>query len=172
MRYAAILACLLTATPAFAGQQIDLKSLDKLAARATEKTEVTLDSSMLKASSGFLNDEKNDEASVKKALAALRGVYVRAFEFDSVGAYSEADLKPLRDQLRGKEWKVIVSSHGKDENVDVLLRQEGDKTTGLVVIAAEAKELTVINIEGSVDLQTLAALGGQLGIPKVENKAQ
>jgi hypothetical protein len=120
----------------------------------------------------FANSGKNDEAAVKKVLADLKGVYVRSFEFETVGAYSDADLKPIRDQLRGKEWKAIVSVHEKDDNIDILVRQEGDKTTGLILIAPEAKEVTVINIEGNVNLQTLSALGGQFGIPKVESKAK
>ena len=165
--YAFACALAITTLPVVAEQQLDLSSLDRLAARATGKTEVTLDSSMIVAASGFLSDGKTDEASVKKVLSGVKGVYVRVFEFDKTGAYSEADLKPIRDQLRGSQWKTIVSSHEKDDNVDVMMRQEGGVTTGLIVIASEPMEVTVVNIVGKVSLQDLSALGGQFGVPRV-----
>jgi hypothetical protein len=45
-----------------------------------------------------------------------------------------------------------------------------DRIAGLVVIAAEAKELTIVNIVGPIDLDQLSRLGGQFGIPKVDLK--
>jgi Domain of unknown function (DUF4252) len=168
--YAFACALVISALPAFAAQQLNLSSLDGLAARATGKTEVTLDSSMIAAASGFLSDGKTDEASAKKVLSGVKGIYVRVFEFDKPGAYSEADLKPIRDQLRGSQWKTIVSSHEKDDNVDVMMRQEDGVTTGLIVIASEPMEVTVINIVGSVSLKELSALGGQFGVPRVGSK--
>jgi len=168
--HALVCAVVVTAVPALAAQQLNLASLDKLAARATGKTEVTLDSSMIQAASGFLNNGNSDEVSAKKVLSGVKGIYVRVFEFDKPGAYSEADLKPIRDQLRGSQWKTIVSSHEKDDNVDIMMRQESGVTTGLIVIASEPMEVTVINIVGNVNLQDLSALGGQFGVPKVGSK--
>ena len=45
---------------------------------------------------------------------------------------------------------------------------EGEKIGGLVVLSAEPKELTVVNIVGPVDLDKLAALEGQFGIPDLD----
>jgi hypothetical protein len=168
--YALACALAIATVPALAAQQLNLSSLDKLAARATGKTEVTLDSSMIQAASGFLSDGKTDEVSAKKVLKGVKGIYVRVFEFDKPGAYSDADLKPIRDQLRGSEWKTIVSSHEKDDNVDVMMRQEKGVTTGIVVIASEPMEITVVNIVGNVSLQDLSSIGGQFGVPKVDSK--
>jgi hypothetical protein len=36
------------------------------------------------------------------------------------------------------------------------------------ILASEPKELTVVNIAGPVDLDSLADLGGHFGIPKVD----
>lgn len=166
-----VLACvlMLAAAPASA-QQLNLQSLDKLAARAASKTEVNLDGTMLKFASGFLGDGDTEEASAKKLIAALKGVYVRVYEFARTGAYTPADLQAVRDQLRGSQWKVIVSSHEKDEDVQILVRQEGDTTTGMVILSSEPKEVTVVNIVGPIRPQDLTTLGGQFGIPKIENK--
>ena len=41
---------------------------------------------------------------------------------------------------------------------------------GLVILAAEPKELTVVDIVGPIDLDMLSELGGHMGIPPVEVK--
>jgi len=169
MRTIAVCLLALVATPAMA-QQLNLQSLDKLAARSTSKTEVNLDGPMLNFASGFLGDGDSEEASAKKLIAGLKGVYVRVYEFDTAGAFAASDVQPVRDQLRGSQWGKIVSVHDKDEDVDVWVRQEGNKTTGMVIISTEAKEVTVVNLVGSIRLQDLASLGGQFGIPKVGTK--
>jgi hypothetical protein len=40
-----------------------------------------------------------------------------------------------------------------------------EKIGGLVVLSAEPRELRVVNIVGPVDLEKLASLEGQFGIP-------
>jgi len=39
---------------------------------------------------------------------------------------------------------------------------------GLVIIASEPREFTVVNIVGSIDLQKLHKLEGKFGIPKLQ----
>ena len=41
----------------------------------------------------------------------------------------------------------------------------GDKVGGLAVIATDDREFTVVNIVGTVDLEKLAQLEGQFGVP-------
>ena len=94
---------------------------------------------------------------------------MKSFKFAKEGEYSEADVEAIRSQLSGPGWSQIVRVRSKkdSENVDVYLKKEGDQTIGLVVIAAEPKELTVVNIDGPINLEQLGELGGQFGIPKV-----
>jgi|RhiMethySRZTD1v2_1073278.scaffolds.fasta_scaffold30588_5 uncharacterized protein DUF4252 len=159
----------LLATPA-AAQQINLQStLERLAAKTANKTEVNLDASMLKLASQFLSDGDKDEAGAKKLVESLKGVYVRVFEFDKPGAYAPGDLDPLRGQLKGR-WGQIVSMHEKDETVEVWMHQEGDNTTGMMVISMEPQEVTVVNLVGMIRPADLAALSGQFGIPTIETK--
>jgi hypothetical protein len=59
---------------------------------------------------------------------------------------------------------VQVRGH---DNADVLLRQEDEHTiSGVVVIVAEPKELTVVYIDGPVDMDGLSKLAGNFGIPE------
>ena len=62
------------------------------------------------------------------------------------------------------------SEHDGD-NVDVYFKLENDKMAGIVVIAAEARELTVVNIEGPLEVEQLADLGGEFGVPKFDRKS-
>ena len=44
------------------------------------------------------------------------------------------------------------------------------KILGLAVIASEPREFTIVNIVGSIDIDKLAKLEGQFGIPRVSQK--
>ncbi|HEX4166935.1 MAG TPA: DUF4252 domain-containing protein [Bryobacteraceae bacterium] len=146
-------------------------SFGRLSERATESVDVTLDSSMLQLASGFLSQEDQDEAHVKKLIGKLRGVYVRSFEFDKEGQYSMADVEAIRDQLKVPTWTRIVGVHSlKGDNSDVFVKKNGDAIAGLVVIATEPKELTVVHIDGAIDPQELSQLSGHMGIPQLGKK--
>jgi len=145
-------------------------SLDKLADKATEVVDVTLDSSMLQLASRFLSDKDADEARVKKMVAGLKGVYVKSFEFGKAGEYEESDVAAMRAQLKSPGWARIVGvrSRKSGDNAEVFIGSDGGQVTGLVVIAAEPKQLTIVSIVGSLKPEDLRDLGGNFGIPKME----
>lgn len=155
-----------------AGQQVKW-NYDKLAARASNSVDVALDGATLRLATKFLSSEDGDEAQVKKLVAGLKGIYVKSFEFKNAGEYSAADVDAFRAQVRSPEWDRIVGVHSSEEgeNVEVYIRSEqgeGKKISGLAIIAAEPKELTLVNIVGPIDLDSLSELGGHFGIPDVQ----
>jgi hypothetical protein len=148
------------------GQSVKLDALDKLAEKASDSVTISLDGNLLQLASRFLSSDDPDQAQIKKLVASLRGIYVRNFEFDKVGEYQASDLDPIRSQLRDPKWKKIVQVRGHD-NAEVLLRQENEHViSGLAVIVAEAKELTVVYIDGPIDMDGLSKLAGNFGIPE------
>ena len=149
------------------GQDLKMPAnLDKLAKRATESVDVTLDASLLQLASGFLSKDDPDQIKVKKIVAKLKGVYVRSFEFDKEGEYSMADVELIRAQVRASGWLRIVSVKSmKGENAEVYLKKDGDQIGGLVVLDAEPKGLTVVDIDGPINPEELSELGGHMGIP-------
>jgi hypothetical protein len=164
-----IIACL--ALLPLAAQEIKLPpNLEKLADKAREVVDVTMDGPLLQLAARFLSDRDPDEARVKKLVAGLKSIYVRSFEFESRGEYQESDLDALRNQLKSPGWSRIVGVKSKKdgENAEVYLKSENGGITGLAVIAAEPKELTVVNIVGSIQPEDLRDLGGRFGIPKVD----
>ena len=164
-----IVAGLLVLAPAWAQETKLNLNLDHLAAKAKSTVDVNLDASMLQFASKFLSEKKSDEADAKKLIAGLKHILVRSFEFDQPGQYSTSDVEQLRSQLRTPEWSRIVNvrSKGDGENVDVFIKRDGDQVGGLVVIAAEPKELTVVSIDGPIRPEDLAKLGGQMGVPRI-----
>jgi len=164
---------LLLLAPALAsGHMLKLETLDKFAAKASESVNVNLDGSLLRLASKFLSSNDADEVQVKKIVAGLRGVYVRNYEFAKAGQYQDSDIEAIRNQLRDAKWHHVVEVRGRDR-ADVCLRQDGENITGLVVIAAEALELTVVYIDGPIDMDGLSKLSGNFGIPEgIRNKVE
>ena len=169
MKFLRMLAPALILAGALSAQQFKI-DLDRLAAKASNSVDVSLNSFMLQLAAKFLDPKNNDEAKVKKMLNGLEGIFVRTFEFKNPGEWSESDLEPIRKQLKGPDWSRIVGvkSSEEGEKVEIYLRSTNSKVTGVAILASEPKSLTVVNIAGAVDLASLADLGDHFGFPKVD----
>ncbi len=152
----------------FAGEEFKIPGLEKMAARAKETVEVTLDQSMLQLASGFLSKDDPDEAKVKKLVAKLKGIYVRSFEFSKDGEYSASDVESFRTQLKQPGWSRIVGVKSVDgENTEIYVLKSGEQLGGLVVLAIEPKQFTFVHIEGPINPEDLSELSGHMGIPEI-----
>lgn len=169
MKTAGLLLAALLLAAAAPAQQVKW-NFDKLAARASNTVDVSLSGSLLRFATKFLSDEDKDEAKVKKVVAGLQGIYVKSFEFKKPGEYSAADIDSFRASLHSPEWQRIVGVHSSEdgENVEVYLKDDPKGVGGLAIISSEPKQLTLINIVGTIDLDSLSELGGHFGIPEVE----
>lgn len=167
-KFILVLAITLIAVPVSA-QRLNLDFLSDLEDRAEEVVDVTLDASMLRIASRFLGKEP-DEKAIREIVQGLQGIYVRSYEFASDNEYDRGLVNRLRSQL-GPTWKPLVSVRSKTkENVNIYADMRGEQITGLVVISAEPRELTVVNIVGPIDIDKLAALQGEFGIPEWEKE--
>ena len=140
---------------------------DKLSARAVEKVDVNLQGPVLEMASRFLG--AGDDAKIKQVVQSLKCVYVKSFTFDKEGQYTEADLNEIRSYVRGADWSKIVDVQEKHESSSIYLKTDGKQSQGFVVISAEPKELTVVQIIGPIDPSMLSDLGGKMGIPKIDS---
>jgi len=156
-------------TALLSAQQFNFE-LEHLAAKASETVDISLNGSMLQFAAKFLDPKDPDQNKVKKLIAGLEGIYVKSFEFQKAGEWTPADLEAIRKQLKAPEWSKIVGvkSTAEGETDEIYLRSENSKITGVAILVAEPKELTVVNIAGPVDLDSLAELGGHFHIPKVD----
>lgn len=167
-----LIAFLLTLVPVFSAKaqdsRIQMSSLDHLAAKASQTVDVNIDERLMRLAARVLSEKDEDERQVKKLVEGLKGIYVRSFEFDADGQYVAADVETIRTQLRAPGWTRLVNVKSRKEGiVEVYLQFAGDMVNGLAVLHTDDKELTVVNIVGPVDLDKLAKLEGQMGVPEL-----
>jgi len=146
--------------------RIQMTGLDHLAAKASQTVDVNLDERLMRLAARVFSDKDEDEREVKQLIANLKGIYVKSFEFDADGQYTPADIEIIRTQLRGPGWTRLVNVTSKKEGIlEVYLLFSGETVGGLAVLHTDDRELTIVNIVGPVNLDKLAKLEGQLGIP-------
>ena len=145
--------------------QLRLPSFPGLREQASESVDVDLGWLPLHLTSWLMDDGDPDAAAVGKAIRNLKSVQIRSYRFDSDFTYPQAEIDQLRSQLSQPGWSPLVQvrkhgeAPGKDqENVDIYLALEDNKVKGLVIIACEPRELTIVNIVGTIDLDQIANL--------------
>jgi hypothetical protein len=147
------------------GPQLQLPPFPDLKEHATESVDVTLGWMPLHLVAWLMNDGDPDSAQVRKTLQGLESVQIRSFRFSADYACPQAEIAPLRAQLSAPGWSPLVQvrkrgdQDGKNrENVDIYVALEDKKVKGLVIIACEPREFTVVNIVGTIDLEQIAGL--------------
>ena len=162
--------------PAF-GQnpKLDMRNLEPLSKKASEVVDVNLDGPLLKLASKFMaEDDSTEDRDALGITKNLKGIYVKNFEFDKPGEYSQADVEAIRKQLQSPAWSRIVTARSKHEGetTEIYLMTAGDGGTvlGMAILNSEPQELTVVNIVGPIDIDKLSSLEGKMGIPRMGDK--
>ena len=150
--------------------KLEISTLNHLSQRASETVDINLDEHLLQVTGKFLSSKDADDAKLKEIINGLKGIYVRNYSFDQENEFTASDVEPIRAQLRSPGWSRFLEFHSRREgdNIEVYILLEGDKIGGLAILSVEPKELTVVNIVGTVDLDKLSDLEGQFGIPDLE----
>jgi hypothetical protein len=164
----AALACLAFPVLAAAqGGELKLPSFTHLQQQATEVVDVSIGSWPLAIAARLIRDDDPDSAQTKTLLKGLKAVVVRSYQFDADFVYSKSDIAAVRAQLRGPGWTQLAQVRDRKENkdVDVYVALDHDNVTGLVIIASDPREFTILNVVGSIDLAQMAKLQQQLDLP-------
>jgi Domain of unknown function (DUF4252) len=150
--------------------RLTLPDFDALAKKATESVTITLDPALLGMAGRFLDSSDPQDAATKEVIKGLQGIYIRSYTFDKDAEYRQADLDAVRSQLSAPGWTRLVQTHSRKTHadVDIYIMLEKNQAIGLAVIASEAREFTIVNIVGSIDLDKLHKLEGQFGVPKLD----
>ena len=137
---------LVLASAFVSAQTLDF-NLDAVAAKAKEKAEITLEGALLAQALQMAPDK------VKGAGANVSRIVLRHYEFDQTGQYADSDLEAIRKQV--STWSRLVNVKDEKETVEIYMLNQDGKPGGFLLIAAEPKELTVVNVIGSIDLASL-----------------
>jgi len=165
---AALVVALLWMTLPALGQsaKIDLSRID-YSATAEETVEVTLDGPLLRMAAKFMRNDDPEDAETAEMIENLEGIYVKSFTFDGPGQWNASDVAMIKSQI-GPQWQRIVNVKSRDgENVEIYFLPNGELLAGIVIVATEDDELTVVNLVGPVDLDRLSRLENQFGIPEM-----
>jgi len=141
----------------------------KLAARATNVNEVTMDKKMLSFASQFLDAKRKNDQQAKHLIQNLNGIYVREYDFDKAGQYTADDLQAIRKQFLGPEWNPMVKERSKKNgaDTDVYVKMVHGEVQGMFVLDAEPRELSLVYISGLIRPEDLKDLSGNFGIPNI-----
>ena len=175
-RTSGLAAALLCLPMLCASQSAELKipSFDHLRHKATDSVDITLGAWPLRVVGFFMDENDPEEAELKTLFRGLSSIRVRKYEFDTEGAYSEADVEAVRRQLQSGGWTQLVQVRNRNEgeSVDISILIEGDRTKGLAIVATEPHEFAIVNLVGSIDLEAIDGLEAQLGLPELGTVAQ
>jgi hypothetical protein len=161
---------LLPALSFAANPRLVLPDFTALAGKASDSVTITLDAPMLSLAARFLDSSDPDQAAAEDAIKGLQGIVVRSYTFDQDAAYKPSDLDGVRSQLAVPGWSRLVETRSQKNhtNVEIYLMTDANRAVGLAVIASEPRQLTIVNIIGSIDLDKLHKLEGRFGVPKLD----
>jgi hypothetical protein len=144
-----------TACAAFAQEDFDWKSLDKLADKAKETSNITLDADAIRTAGSLFGRG----AFLDSKLKDVKGVYIRTYEFAGPDQYDPSLVEPLMAYLRKPEWKKIVDVKEKKEKTMVCLKAAaGIDPGGFAIVSMEPNEVSIIFISGSLNLNDVGQL--------------
>jgi hypothetical protein len=159
---AAILALGLVVPALCSPQQPAFKtpSLAEMRRDAVESTNITFGPLLLWFASRVIGNRDPQSAAVKSLLRGLHKVQIHSYRYNADHVYRQADLEALRSQLTTPGWHRMVQlrDRGANDDVDIYYALDNRKVTGLVVLAAEPREFTLVNIRGRIDMTEVAAL--------------
>ena len=104
------------------------------------------------------------------AIAGLKAVYVRVYNFEKENEYNVADVDEIRAQLNAPGWERLANVRSKRNNqkVDVFTMFTGNVMSGVAVVVSDAKSVALVNVIGPIDIEALVELSGKMNIPKIE----
>lgn len=164
----AIVGCFIFSLPVNAQEaRLQLDQLNHLASRAHETVEVTMDRPAVQLVAKLTTLSGAEQHRFSELAARLQGVYVRGYEFEREGEFSEADVETVRLQLRSPGWRRIVQVRERSgEHDEVYIMPREDVVEGLAVIATAPRRLCVINLVGSLNLAEFSLLDREFKFTK------
>ena len=143
------------------------QSMQALRQSASAKTEFTLDHDMLI----FASKIDPDDEDLRRVIAGVSGVSVHNFRYRDPWMYDSEALNAMKEEYRAAGWKQLVNKHDKDGGAgvsDVWIRFQHNAISNIAMVFARSREVSFVEVTGSISPLDLSHLGGHFGIPKIE----
>jgi len=117
---------------------------------------------------------RHDEG-LAEILSQLVAIHAVIAEVGDDRLEAESEIRAIRKQLEKDGWErfVRIRENGQEFGAYMHLAGDGDdddQVDGLVVIGfTDEAQLVFVNIAGTIDMERIAALGQQLGMPGLED---
>lgn len=135
---------------------------------AVPTTEVYLEEPLLKMV-GKLAQDKNGGAG--DMIGALKLVRVNEFNIDKDNlSAAENTIESMDKTLLAKKWDRIIRTKHKGSFANVYVKHgQNDEFVGLTIMSLDGGDkLTLVNIVGKIDLNTIGKLSEQLHVPGLD----
>ena len=112
-----------------------------------------------------LEELQDEEAQIiMEVVSDLEGLRVLTTEVTPLKFYEEAKSK-----ISTKEYEVLLTVRDEDENVQFLIKDEGDTINELLLIVGGDDEFVLLSFMGNIDLDKIAQLAKKLDVKGVEH---
>jgi hypothetical protein len=143
------------------------QSMAALRQNASSKTEFTLDHDMLI----FASKLDPDDDDLRRVIAGVSGVSVHNFHYRDPWMYDSEALNAMKEEYRAAGWKQLVNKHDKEGGPGVSgvwIRFQNNAISNIAMVFARSREVSFVEVTGSISPLDLSHLGGHFGIPKIE----
>lgn len=134
--------------------------------KGDDVSEVIVEQNLLKMVSKMT---ENEDPELSKLLKGIKLVMVNTFKVkDNLTKELKTKLEVMDKQLSDKNWDRIVKVRGAKEYTNVYLKPttDGNAFDGLVVMnIGESGQVSLVNIVGKIDLESIGKLGDKFDIP-------
>jgi hypothetical protein len=151
--------------------RLRLDHLDRLAARASESVEITMNDVQVQFLRKLVSLGESERSKLKGLLSKLKGVYVRGYEFARDGEYSDSDIEEVRAQLRSPGWEQIVEVRNRNKSDEVFVMPRNDEIAGFAAVSTGPRKVCVINIVGPMDLDEMALLDREFHLMRCDGSS-
>lgn len=130
-------------------------NLDQLVDRAEAASVLKLSGTEIQAFTRTLAAGTNtDTKQVAQVLENVRVLEIYNLDF-STGPFHLDELDPLRQQATSAGWDRVFASRERETTNEIYLFKREGEIDGMLILAAEPLDLTVVYVEGSFDLTHL-----------------
>jgi hypothetical protein len=148
--------------------KLRLPDFQPLADKATDSVNISVSPWLLHTVAALIDDKDADGAATREMFSRIHSIDIRSYEFATDFAYSRADIDAVRRQLTGPGWTQLMQVRDRktNEDVDIYIAIENNRTTGFALIASEPRQFTIINIVGSISMEDVPKIEKYLHLPK------
>jgi hypothetical protein len=143
--------------------------LQNLSSEHASHTAITFDRDMLQTADGFIDG----------GTAALNSITVENYRYSDRAFYIPENMASLNDAYTQAGWKHLVNEHANPRDnstpnkplIDLWLHYSGTQINYVTVLIRAPRQMSVIEVSGSLRPLDLVHLSGHFGIPKVDPDA-